>query len=763
MNDKIRQILAISLIFFIIICILEFFIYTVIKNEQWKHEEFSAKVIQEYMYKRVEFGLKLGLSFNGLSKIYMSLGFVEKKLNYYFAVLDDKKEKLFSTSLFPISVIDECRDHLSETSMILHSGDKILINRLTFQENRTAGYTIIYINHNKIESNINSVFISHLKHHLLFIALAYIVVFLIIVFVNEKKYLLMNYCVIGIAISAILLCGIVSIYKISDKYIENFNDNIKVSSTIIAREFNRLILSGFDLSKVNGVSNFLDKINECYNGRVTITLVEEKDLGMVSKKEEDKEVYLASHPYFLIGGGNASYCLLINIAKEPWLRDLRSIAFDTLTLTVIAVILLFEILLTFQRAESIVRGRNVPQSMMRLVVFACFFAEEMTLSFITLKMGELIPPDTPSYEFLMGLPLSVEMATAGLFLPIAGSLIRRLSPLQAFVNGLLLLAIGYGSPVLFVSPWWFIASRGIAGIGYCLCLLAAKVVTVQHNLLSDMYAGLYAGSICGVAIGGMLAERLGYNQVFLIAAAIFGLLALILFSCRFQSHAKRGSLIGILNTVFDADTPRAHKERQTLTWTKHILHRFLSLQSLVFVLGIIVPLTLIKSGMLEFVLPVMLKESCPQGDIGRIFMLNSLIVVLVAPPCSFLCNRFACYRLGVLCCLFLSVAAVLALVCFPLIPGAIALSVLLGLATALSIPATSEYLIRLPQLKNVDTSSSMTWLSIFERLGDVAGPVAIGASMTCVGLAMTSVGMCILFGASGAVFAVVSGLTKRKQ
>ncbi|MBQ7617421.1 MAG: MFS transporter, partial [Desulfovibrio sp.] len=275
--------------------------------------------------------------------------------------------------------------------------------------------------------------------------------------------------------------------------------------------------------------------------------------------------------------------------------------------------------------------------------------------------------------------------------------------------------------------------------------------------------GLHAGSICGVAIGGMLAERLGYNQVFGISSLIFAALAFFLFYCYLNGGAKATSVVGILHRVFRTSKGKTGSGRRRPKRSSLGIRPFLSRQSLIFVLAIVVPLTMIKSGVFEFLLPVLLSTSYSQGDIGRIFMLNSLIVVIFAPLCGSICSRFACYRLGVMVSLGLSITAVLAFLSCPLLEGAIVLTVLLGLATALSIPANSEYLLNLPKLSKVSTSSSMTWLSIFERLGDVAGPVAIGAAMTWVGLALTSVGVCLLFGATGIFFCVASLRPKKES
>ena len=241
----------------------------------------------------------------------------------------------------------------------------------------------------------------------------------------------------------------------------------------------------------------------------------------------------------------------------------------------------------------------------------------MTISFIPLRMAELTTTSILPRDVLLGLPISAEMGMTGLSVLIAGTWMKRKGARPPLMTGIICMALGYLASMLAWTPWLFIAARALVGLGYGLSLLTAQAYTVRDGKLADMFAGVYAGSLCGSALGAMLAERLGYGPVFAISAVILACLALVPLRL-LRGQEKQEDV--------REEAPAA---RLTLPQIRRLLadRHFLA-----FILLALLPSALLCVGFLNYFLPVFLKQAdVAQSNIGRIYMLNCLIVIYSGP------------------------------------------------------------------------------------------------------------------------------------
>ena len=185
-------------------------------------------------------------------------------------------------------------------------------------------------------------------------------------------------------------------------------------------------------------------------------------------------------------------------------------ALDILTLVIIALIFMVELFLLISRGTE-ARSSGLTHArcsdLFRPLMFAFILAMDMSVSFIPLRMAELTPSGVFSRDLVLGLPISAEMGMTGISVLIAGAWMKRHGPRPPLLTGIACMAIGYLGSMLAATPWQFIAARAAVGLGYGLSLLAAQAHTVKDGKLADMFAGVYAGSLCGSALGAMLAER----------------------------------------------------------------------------------------------------------------------------------------------------------------------------------------------------------------------------------------------------------------
>ena len=212
-----------------------------------------------------------------------------------------------------------------------------------------------------------------------------------------------------------------------------------------------------------------------------------------------------------------------------------------------------------------------------------------------------------------------------------------------------------------------------------------------------------------------MAERLGYGPVFAISAVILACLALVPLRL-LRGQEKQENV--------REEAPAA---RLTLPQIRRLLadRHFLA-----FILLALLPSTLLCVGFLNYFLPVFLKQAdVAQSNIGRIYMLNCLIVIYSGPLFARLVGN-SLHKGPLL--FWAGILSALSVACFcflPPLPASVAGSILLGLATGLNIPAQSEFLLELDIARAIGVDQAMSLLDALQRVGQVIGPVCVGAVM----------------------------------
>jgi len=144
-------------------------------------------------------------------------------------------------------------------------------------------------------------------------------------------------------------------------------------------------------------------------------------------------------------------------------------------------------------------------------------------------------------DTVMGLPIAIEFLFVGFSILISGIWLDRRGWHEPFVSGLFIAISGVFYSWLAPNAVHFIISRGIVGLGYGLSLMASQGFVITYSdwknkaqALAQLFAGIYAGSICGAATGGMLADWMGYRPVFLFGVFILALV--IIYTIIFMRH-----------------------------------------------------------------------------------------------------------------------------------------------------------------------------------------------------------------------------------
>ena len=271
---------------------------------------------------------------------------------------------------------------------------------------------------------------------------------------------------------------------------------------------------------------------------------------------------------------------------------------------------------------------------MRPAIFLFLFGLDISLAFLPLHMENLYKPIFGlSKDVVIGLPISVEFFFVGIAIFISGIWLDKRGWHEPFLFGLALAFVGILYSWLAPDALHFIISRGIAGFGFGLSLLASQGFVITHSddncktqALAHLIAGIYAGSICGGAAGAILAERIGYSLVFLSGAVI--ICVVIVYTIIF------------MRTAFNKPELKSEIERHIKSVNPvSIYKRFLYFLSNKDVLSLIflssLPASIAVVGFINYFSPIYLNRiGVSESSIGRVLMIYGICLIYVGPLIS---------------------------------------------------------------------------------------------------------------------------------
>ena len=436
--------------------------------------------------------------------------------------------------------------------------------------------------------------------------------------------------------------------------------------------------------------------------------------------------------------------LVANVSRAHLMRKMTEIAKDSVTVLVISILFFVEMLILanlFLKEQSANGGGNgnkappeaaaakaagaVPFTAIRPAAFLFLFGIDMCISFLPLYMKKLYVPILGlSKEVVLGLPISVEMFFAGVGTLVTGTWIDRRGWHEPFWAGVAAATAGTAWSWLAPNALHFIAARGLVGLGFGLFIMSAQgfVVTqtgtnMKAQGMAQMWAGVFAGSICGGAAGAMMAERVGYRPVLMAGMFIVALTAA--YALLFLRRAMGGTAARDARAKAEA---AGQAPRLTLGKAMDYL-----LDRDVFGLLVLayIPSALAFVGFMYYFSPVYLSDvGASQSDIGRIYMLYGVCLIYIAPFFSRFLDiadnqKFYIFLSGAVGCLGFTTYYF-----FGGLPATALTALLLGLSG--SFDPTRAYVLKLKATHDLGEGTAMSLFNSVGRLGQVAGPVIFG-------------------------------------
>lgn len=413
-------------------------------------------------------------------------------------------------------------------------------------------------------------------------------------------------------------------------------------------------------------------------------------------------------------------------------RKMRMLTWDVATSIVISILFLYECFVLLLRLldRKIQREQNTEGNdygIMRPAAFLFLFGVDISISFLPLHMGKLYEPFWGiSRDMAMGLPISAEFICAGIGIFGCGVWLDKRGWHEPFLCGAIM--AGFGSFYSWAAPdaLQLILARGIVGLGYGLTLMAFQGYVISFSGknkahgLAELFAGIYAGSICGGAGGAILADMYGYNIVFLVGSVIQ--FSVVLYGLAFLSRSMR-------RVQKKAPAEKEAKTAQPAQSAKGGWKSFLCNRS---VLGLIffssLPASIAVVGFLNYFTPIYLNGlGVSQSGIGRVLMIYGISLVYLGPAIGRIADSSESKKTLVFAgCALGSLTFIL----FAYLDGfwAAVLGVFfLGLSSSFILSSQSAFLLKMHVTKTFGEGKAIGIFRSSSRIGQGLGPIIFGS------------------------------------
>jgi predicted MFS family arabinose efflux permease len=356
--------------------------------------------------------------------------------------------------------------------------------------------------------------------------------------------------------------------------------------------------------------------------------------------------------------------------------------------------------------------------------------------------------DLFSRDIMMGLPISAFMFVIAVFTPFAGKLVDKFGNKPLFLAGLLPAIAGYLFCYMAQSGNDILIGRSMTAIGYavitisCQSYIAAVVVAENRARGMAVFVGvLMTATMCGTAIGAILADWLGYKPVFLVATG-FAVMA------------------GILGySMLSTDLPAPEKKKEPVGVSRSPIATLLrNSQFVLIVLFCAIPAKVILTGFLYLFVPIYLASlDATQSEIGRVMMLYSLIIIPISPLASGFADRLNKNLWMVIGATIASGIVLLGLYQSASVAMVLSVVVALGLVHSfLKAPLIVAAMEAAEKSPDITRTGALSLLRTSERIGSVIGPVVVAALLVILDFGEVAAILGITVAILGIIMAILS-------
>lgn len=576
-------------------------------------------ISQNEQARYINYALKLGKPLNrfyGIEKYLNSIKEENEQIQSIY-IYDDSNNLLYSLNKRD----DEYKYIKKDSNTHYYKDDSgyYISSKLLNMNNHISGYLITKVNKDFIKEKVNLFFKNNLYVVLLLSAIYSFIFFISRNLILKKDFSFLKKFLIISLLSSQVIYGIYNVYTFNKLYIKNSNQNLKKIERILKNKLDNLNEKNIDLKSTSNLNAYLDEIANSTN------FVESIELNDYKKYKANDDYSINS----IIKNQNNDYYLNLKISKKYLNNNIFNILLDTFTILITSILISIELSILYiylmkKKEEEYLDHHHI--EIIRTISFIFIFGTDLALSFIPIVSSNLY--NTNSFipkNIALTLPIQGEIITTMIFALITGSIIDKKGWKPVFMNGIIFLAIGMVLSAFSTNIYIFTLSRIIVGIGYGLswtsmsgfvgCIEDSKERSKGFAYLAS---GIYAGSNCGVVLGAMIAERTNYSFVFLfsiIFILISALVAYYLTSNLYGSTPAYGSNLSFIKFI---SKPRI----------------------ISFLILITIPAMAMVMFLNYFTPLYAKKEAISQSNIGRLFLLNGLIIIYLGPYLIDLLKKF---------------------------------------------------------------------------------------------------------------------------
>jgi len=621
-----------------------------------------------------------------------------------------------------------------------------------------AGTVVIDFNDTQIRRFLKEIFVNNMKMiaAILVIGSIFLVISLIYIVRRSKnelpKILISVIMLLIIGISQAVF-SLINSSQFKDFYLKINIQKAEIMTAMLKEDVDYLLRKGVKIHKLVKMENMLKDVIDVSPELQDISIYDsnndilhlankEKAIDFVRSQQDAKginQVHFEMDPNFQLkkkliktfedtdaDQSIVKGTIITNISKKALFDKIFEIRIDSATVLIISFLFMVELLIMIFRiirsSSSDQKTSKIEFSDIRPVTFIFFFSFDLCISFLPLHMEKLyVPMFGLSKDIVLSLPISGEMFFAGITAIITGWLLDRINWHLPFIYGLLICSIGSFYSWLSPDAYHLLFSRCLAGIGYGLSFMAAQgfVVSYTDNKtktqgLTQLFAGLMAGSICGGSAGAMIADRIGYAPIFFISGLL--IVITVLYTLYFM---RAGFKKKAVKKQIEESAEKESKGFMLIL--KFIFNR--NIISLL-LLGIL-PTAFSIVGFINFFYPVYLNRlGETQSNIGRIYMIYGLCLIYIAPFLSKFVDQSDNKKLFIV---ITGLIGGLAFTSFYFTEGfwATVITVLL-LGISSSFDASRTYALNLKITKTLGEGVAMGIFNLAEKLGQVIGPLIFG-------------------------------------
>lgn len=357
----------------------------------------------------------------------------------------------------------------------------------------------------------------------------------------------------------------------------------------------------------------------------------------------------------------------------------------------------------------------------RLPLFLLVLSEASSLAFFPRFVSSLdnITGWIPD-NLVTSLPISLFMLCWAISLPFAGYWSDKVGRRHSLMTGGLITSIGLIATAFVQSLEFLLIARAFTAVGYGIVFISAQGYVSDTTNDSNRTKGMatflssfFSGSLCGAAIGGILAEKLGYSETFMLAGLIATLSVLLVYVFFEKSSTTNSS------------KPLNLKDFKQLLSNKYF--------ALITIFSAI-PAKIVLTGFLYYICPVYLQFLGESSSVsGRVIMAYGLAIIVISPLSAILVdklkNKMAFIFIGGL----LSSLALLNFYFFQGTLGVLLIVIIIGIAHGICVSPQIPLVIELLSGQGIEKGKIIGIFRLTERIGNIAGPMLAGVCLSIFG------------------------------